>query len=875
MSGGNRIRVIGPEKPEQGGESVRMDAPPDVSGRDAAADEANGWQEDESPPARRFGWMLPAIFVLAIGGWSGFYGWAYRDTFLSGVSPQGAIDLLVQWAIPTLLVVTLWLLVARNSRREAARFGEVALSLRTESEALEHKLAATNRELSLAREFLAAQSRELEALGRVAVERLSVNADRLQSLVQTNGDQVEAIASVSTSALENMGRLRDDLPVIANSARDVANQIGGAGRTAHSQIAELVAGFERLNQFGQASERQVGLLQSRVDAAIATFEAQLAQMEELTGARFDALRAASETVRTELDSREVDALAALRRRTEALEQEIALAQSGLDDIEQEALKSLRVRLAAMQQEARLVSTAVREGEEKAAALWSNQISALHQRLVDAVNEITGIDEAALASANRKLDALRHEAENVDRNIAERDARLFATIAQRQAELSKTEAEALAALDERLNALDARLAERRTALIAQTEALGVQGQAVADRLWELRADMRAIADAGEETESRLAASIASLAEKLAESRHVLVGTDKVVAELTESSVRLLELIQAAAQHTRTELPVALVDAETRLAALGQETDSIKSRLEEAASKGSDLSSYVIAARDDSAEAMAQLGRLQASIGETTTADLGRIAMLKEAIEASSAESDALAAKATGALRDAIALLEQQAKQAIGLIEADSASTVATLAETIASRSQAAISRALAEGAEGALTELEQVATRASAAGRDATVQLRDQLARVNELAGNLESRVSRARELAEEQVDRDFARRVALISEGLNSTAIDIAKVLSTDVSDTAWTAYLRGDRGIFTRRAVRLLDNTEAREIAELYDADADFRDNVSRYIADFENMLRTLLSTRDGKAVSVTLLSSDMGKLYVALAQAIERLRT
>jgi hypothetical protein len=38
--------------------------------------------------------------------------------------------------------------------------------------------------------------------------------------------------------------------------------------------------------------------------------------------------------------------------------------------------------------------------------------------------------------------------------------------------------------------------------------------------------------------------------------------------------------------------------------------------------------------------------------------------------------------------------------------------------------------------------------------------------------------------------------------------------------------------------------------------------------------MLRQLLSTRDGHALSVTLLSSDMGKLYVALAQGIERLR-
>jgi len=34
------------------------------------------------------------------------------------------------------------------------------------------------------------------------------------------------------------------------------------------------------------------------------------------------------------------------------------------------------------------------------------------------------------------------------------------------------------------------------------------------------------------------------------------------------------------------------------------------------------------------------------------------------------------------------------------------------------------------------------------------------------------------------------------------------------------------------------------------------------------------VLATRDGSAISVTLLSSDVGKLYVSLAQAIERLR-
>ena len=172
------------------------------------------------------------------------------------------------------------------------------------------------------------------------------------------------------------------------------------------------------------------------------------------------------------------------------------------------------------------------------------------------------------------------------------------------------------------------------------------------------------------------------------------------------------------------------------------------------------------------------------------------------------------------------------------------------------------------------ELEQAAAKAAGVSRDAAIQLRDQLAKVSELAGNLEQRVAHARARAEEQVDNDFARRVALITESLNSNAIDIARALDADVTDTAWSAYLKGDRGVFTRRAVRLIDNPDAKAITSLYEADRDFRDHVSRYIHDFEAMLRQLLSTRDGHALSVTLLSSDMGKLYVALAQAIERLR-
>ena len=142
--------------------------------------------------------------------------------------------------------------------------------------------------------------------------------------------------------------------------------------------------------------------------------------------------------------------------------------------------------------------------------------------------------------------------------------------------------------------------------------------------------------------------------------------------------------------------------------------------------------------------------------------------------------------------------------------------------------------------------------------DVETKIAAQMKLVVDMASNLEQRVSTAHASFGGLDDEGFARRMALLTESLNSAAIDVAKILSNEVTDTAWAAYLKGDRGVFTRRAVRLLDSGEAKIIAAHYDDDAEFRDHVNRYIHD----------------IGVTLLSSDVGKLYVALAQAIERLR-
>lgn len=831
------------------------------------------WVED-APTGGGVAWIVPTLALLAVLGWTGFFGWANRGDMLAGGTAQEWIGWVTAWAVPVLLVVSLWLLAMRTSAREAHRFGEAARALSQESERLEARLHRINRELSMAREFLTTQSRELEFTGRSASERISEHAARLQELVQSNGAQVEAIATVSTTATENMERLRDNLPVIATSARDVSNQIGSAGRTATAQLDELISGFARLNEFGEASERQVGSLRERIDGTLDVLGARLDQIDAAASDRFAALRAESEAFRTEIDGREIDALAHIRTRAAALRSEMdELARAHRED-EDTALADLRTRIGVLRKDAATTAQSVRDGENAALTAWGSQIEALQERLETTLAEVTRLDTQAIDGANSKLQTLVAEAEEIDRRLAEREAVFETNLAERRQQFAALEESALAALDERLVALDSQLAERRDTQAVHLRALAEQGEALAERATVLGAQMGVVSEQGREVGEALARAVAHLGDTLNESRGSLEGTDEAVAGLTDASVRLLELIQASARHARDDLPVAIADFEQRLADAEGRTDRLRATMDEAREAGAALSQTVDLAGDRSRQAIVAIGEFRESLSGTLAEQAEALDDLRDRLSGLDAQNAGIAERGRAELTAAIEELEQRARGALASIENEQAARIRKLADRVGEASAAAIDRAVEERAGAAIGSLDEASDRATNASREAALFLRNQLAKVNELAGNLESRVSRAREMAEEQVDNDFSRRVALITESLNSNAIDIGKALSTDVTDRAWTSYLRGDRGIFTRRAVRLLDNTEAREIAEIYDADPDFREHVSRYIHDFEAMLRTLLSTRDGHALGVTVLSSDIGKLYVALAQAIERLR-
>lgn len=433
----------------------------------------------------------------------------------------------------------------------------------------------------------------------------------------------------------------------------------------------------------------------------------------------------------------------------------------------------------------------------------------------------------------------------------------------------------------LNALTARLSEADAAVEILTERIREQEaysqkltMQLTGALQQIDAEFVQFDRDGRERLDKLADAVATL------EQHTEGLTSKVqlgssgANQLIGKSESLLVALDSVTRELEESLPSAFARLDERLTASRGELVKISPELERV-----------------EAVAEATLGRLRESdnliksqhslINQTESKSTVALGVQKDAlvdlekIIAQVNEQAVTLSEQTGPrMVEALVRVRETAMQASERARDALNAVIPESAGKLGEASAAAMVNAVGDKVEQKLAEIDTATARTVAATNAATDQLLQRIDEVGKTSAAIEKRVTEAQSSIEKN-DRDtLTRRVALLTESLNSNAIDVAKILSNDVSDVAWDAYLKGDRGVFTRRAVRLISNSESKEILRHYEEDIEFRTHVNRYIHDFESILRNLLGTRDGSALSVTLLSSDMGKLYVALAQAIERLR-
>jgi uncharacterized phage infection (PIP) family protein YhgE len=126
---------------------------------------------------------------------------------------------------------------------------------------------------------------------------------------------------------------------------------------------------------------------------------------------------------------------------------------------------------------------------------------------------------------------------------------------------------------------------------------------------------------------------------------------------------------------------------------------------------------------------------------------------------------------------------------------------------------------------------------------------------------------------QENVTRDlFLRAAAVMVEELNSLAMDISKLLETDVPADVWKDYHKGDRSIFARRLFRAKDSYLVPAIDQRYKDDDRFRDMVERYMERFEELLAQSQEADPESVLNAAFITADVGKLYLVLSRSIGR---
>ncbi|WP_022672398.1 hypothetical protein [Novosphingopyxis baekryungensis] len=722
---------------------------------DHAVESAAEWIEDEPEPASM---ILPIVLIGLAAAWTAFFIFAQFENLQARPGASQSADLIVQWAVPLLLIGMIWLLAMRTSHREARRFADVSGRMQDAGAALQHRMQAVNNEISLAREFLAEQARELDMLGRTRARDIREAAQSIEHAFAESQRQAAKLDEVSQAANGNLERLRNHLPVVTSTAKDVTNQIATAGEGARIQLDALVSGAAAIEE---ATER--------------------------LGAASDRLHERSSNV------------------SEAIDENSAASERRLADFLQDA--------------------------EGAAAQLSRHLQASIADLLASLDDSAERQRRLAMESASTLQARLSELDNRINDVAERGGEQGERIVRLSREIEESAERARARiheLDERGSEATARIAFAIKAALDNSDALSAKIEHNDDGLAALQ--------------NRLAAAHELMAaiEQLGDDR-LLPSVERVLGKIDETNDRgtdlrtLIELIDVNS-HGVQDRAVAFGDV------LSQQRELIDGL------------------NEDSAAAFTERREDSAALEQALMEARGALQRLAEDVEARLSAS-------VEQVRDRSIEAADHARSALdGVVE--------TTADNLRQRTTETLEHAVTEQMEAGGERWNAMVAAALHQSDETTKLLEERLAKLDQMTSNLEVRLERAHEQFEGTDDDAFARRVLMLTESLNSTSIDVAKLLSNDVTDPAWAAYLKGDRGVFTRRAVRLLDAGEVRIIAQHYEEDREFRNQVNRYIHDFESIMRNLMSTRDGSAISVTLLSSDVGKLYVALAQAIERLR-
>ena len=365
-----------------------------------------------------------------------------------------------------------------------------------------------------------------------------------------------------------------------------------------------------------------------------------------------------------------------------------------------------------------------------------------------------------------------------------------------------------------------------------------------------------------------AALDAIAARMTEARDAIHRLGEPIAA-TETALagveQRLALVGRSADETLGALGIALP------AALPQ-IESMAVRLSELHDRADQLSLPLSAGGDFIAQAQAQLDRAREALDAAALQLGAELTTARDALSEIESLTGSTSLAASSQLIEVFGRVRDIANQTAGTMR-DTLSNV--VAEAEAALDQAGAARAeLAFGApiRAKLVEVEALHERVAVAAQAASERVTKRLLALTETVADVEARIDEADTRFEIRARNTLAARSQKLIGSLNAAAIDMASLLAFNMEDTVYDNYLKGDRSIFARRIVEELDANGTRAIARHFQHDPEFRQQAVRYMDEFEALIAQVLPDREGRSLAVTLLSSTLGKLYIAIGQAVDR---
>ena len=603
---------------------------------------------------------------------------------------------------------------------------------------------------------------------------------------------------------------------------EATGKLGGITREFDSSSERLVRHGEALDRAAEAARTDIAVLLDDLPRAETTARA-LAEQIRSIGSE-------STTKAAEL-TRHVDQLAETTRQADALMAE--------------ATQRLATRL----------------GEIESAG------TAAAAKVGDAETSFSGVLDALLERTSVSLGEIRSA-------IDAQAAAVAALVEQASAGLGKAGAEASESLATNIDHANSSL-EKLSGRVADQERASQRMIAEIDRGLAL-IDQRftELATHGDERANHFLDSLTRARTEL-DTLAAQAGTqDNAIGALADRTAAMRESIERLADEIREGVGTAIGEAQGNADRLAQVAEAAKPEIAWMRDAAVEASERLSATSGKIAEQQDQLTALLASVDDGVGDAQSKLSDLASMLAQVQREAGNLSAETGPALVAALVQVKDAASHAAERAREAIEGVIPESAGKLSRETRDALERVIRESIEDRLREVEKVAARAVESARAASDRLTQQMLSLGQSASALEQHIEQTSSEQREKDSEAFARRVSLLIDSMHSAAIDVGKILSDEIDDKAWDSYIKGNRGVFTRRAVRLIGGTETRSLKAHYDSDIEFQRSVNRYIADFEAMLRRVLAERDGGTIAVTLMSSDMGKLYAALAQIDRRSR-